>query len=116
MMFRSAAGALVICALATSGAWAAPGFTGATCDSPAFKAYILARLGHGVYTESGKQSTQRFNYGPIISADTVSNTGSKISCQIVVDMDTPRGTRPIHGRFTATAGQGAGSWRWQPGA
>jgi len=80
------------------------------------KAYMLARLGHGVYTESGKQSTQQFNYGPITAADTVSNTGNKISCQITVDLDTPRGTRPIHGRFTAMAGQGKGSWRWQPNA
>jgi len=107
-----------VLAATASAASAAPGFAGATCDSPAIKAYILARLGHGVYTESGKPSMQRFNYGPIVSADTVSNTGNKISCEITVDLDTPRGTRPMHGRFTATQAPGGhrGSWNWQPGA
>jgi len=109
------AGALAVSALMTSTAWAAPGFTGATCDSPAMKAFMLARIGHGILAMTGQQSPLRFNYGPIVSAETVTNTGSKISCEITVDLDTPRGTKPIHGRFTATQTPGAHpSWNWQP--
>ena len=116
-MFRLiVAGALLLTAVPAAWAAPSPGFSKADCDAPAFRAYILARLGHGKYLESGQQSLQRFNYGPITQATTVSNTGTTISCEITVDLDTPKGTRPVHGRFTATQSpNGPSSWRWQPG-
>jgi hypothetical protein len=105
-------------AATASAALAAPGpdFSKASCDTPAFHSYILGRLGHGKYLVSGKQSLDRFNYGPITQATMVSNTGKTIACEISVDWANQRGvTRSLHGRFTAMATpNGAGTWKWQP--
>jgi hypothetical protein len=91
-------------------------FAKASCDTPAFKSFMLARLGRGKSLATGKLMTDRFDFGPIVSATTVSNTGRAISCEISVDLDTRSGTRLVHGRFTATAGtSGRNSWRWLPG-
>jgi len=76
-----------------------------------------ARLGTGKNTLTGKQATGRFNVGPIVQSETISNTGETISCRIEVKMETPSGTRLVHGRFTATRSPtGFASWRWQPGS
>lgn len=113
MLRFAIAAALVLSA--TFGAWAAPGFSHASCETPAFKAFMLARLGHGRSTVTGQLMPTRFDFGPITAARTVSNTGTVISCEISVDLDTRGGTRSIHGRFTASRGPKGGGWRWQPG-
>lgn len=116
-MLRLMVVAAVLAATA-SASWAAPGpdFSKASCDTPAFHTYILGHLGHGKYLVSGKQSLDRFNYGPITQATTVSNTGKTIACEISVDLAGQRGmTHSVHGRFTAMATpNGAGTWKWQP--
>ena len=92
-------------------------FTNATCSSPAFKSYMLSRLGHGQSMTTGRQMTDRFDFGPILQSQTVSDTGDEISCEISVRFASAGASRTIRGRFTATqASNGRGSWRWQPGS
>ncbi|HVW91061.1 MAG TPA: hypothetical protein VHB74_00495 [Devosia sp.] len=96
--------------LLTSVAHAAPDFTHTDCASPAFKAFIAAHLGHGKLTGTDRLSPDRFNYGPIVSATTVTKSATSISCTITVNRDGPRGMHLIHGRFTATRN----GWKWLP--
>jgi hypothetical protein len=115
-VLRSISIAAALLVAMTQFAWAASDFSHASCDSPTFQSYMLARLGHGKSLGTGKAMTDRFNFGPITRATTVSNTGKVISCEISVNVATARGSHAIHGRFTATLGVGPrGSWRWQPG-
>ena len=105
---------LLLLAAGIHTASAAP-FSDATCDSPKFEAFMLAHLGHGNGDTSGKPLGTRFDYGPIESAQTTSNTGNRISCEITVRLDTRSGPRSIRGIFTATAGAGHNTWHWAPG-
>lgn len=110
MIFRVTAAAFAAALLSGSAALAAPDFSKADCASPAFKAFIHARLGHGKVGTSQRLSPDRFNYGPIVSARTVSRSADGIECDVSVDLDTPGGMHPVRGRFSASRG----GWRWQP--
>ena len=115
-MFRSVlAGALLLAG--TIGAEAAQrvDLSKASCETPAFKSVILARLGHGRSKATGQLMPTRFDYGPILSAATISHTGNLISCEITVDLAAGGGTRPIHGRFTLKQGDNSTNWDWSPG-
>ena len=96
---------------AQAAAQAAPHFNNVACDSPAFEKFMLAHLGHGKSVFTGAQMQDRFDFGPITAASTVSNTGSSITCEISVSQQIRGSTRSVHGQFTAT-GNG---WRWRPG-
>lgn len=93
----------------------AANFSGTTCNSPGFEAFMLARLGRGTAFNRARQPKDRPVFGPIISATTDSNTGTTITCSIVVSVGNRVGPRQLHGRFTATAArQGKPAWRWTP--
>ena len=114
-MLRSIVVAAVFLAF-TPSAWAAgTGFAGTTCDAPAFQTWMLSRLGHGKSFTTDKPMPGTIDYGPISQADTVSNTGNDISCEITVVFNNRAGGRPIKGRFTATSSSHGNSWKWQPG-
>lgn len=94
---------------------AAPGFSGADCASPAFRAYMQARIGHGKMAVTNKLNVNRFNYGPISASTTVARTGNSITCEVVLDLSNARGTHQLHGRFTAMqTPRGGATWKWQP--
>ena len=110
--------AAVLVLASASTAWAVPKDTSkASCDSPGLKSYIVNNLGHGKVWQTGQNVPPTLTYGPILSATTVSNNGHTISCDILIDVDTPSGTRAVRGRFTATIGveRGNVSWHWAPG-
>lgn len=109
MAFRTIVAALGAGFLFTSAAWAAD-FSHADCASPAFKAFMHARLGHGKLEQTDRLSPDRFNFGQIVKASTVSRSAGAIICEISVDLAGQGGTHQIHGRFTATQN----GWRWQP--
>ena len=115
-MKRVATAMLLAAILVTpSIAWASAGFSGADCATPAFKAYMLARIGHGKMSTTGKLNVNRFNYGPISEATTVARTGNSITCEVVLDLSGTRGTHQIHGRFTAMQSpKGGAGWKWAP--
>jgi hypothetical protein len=105
---------LLLAAGMVAGPATAAGFSGTTCNSPGFEAFMLARLGRGTAFNRDRQAKDRLLFGPIISATTVSNTGSTITCAIVVSVGNRRGPHQLHGRFTATARKGKPAWRWTP--
>lgn len=121
-MLRSIAAAALLLVLAPPVLAAAPPpggqFAKTDCDAPPFKAFMLSQLGHGKNMVSGRQMPTRFDYGPIVSAQTISNTGTAIVCEIQVDFSPGQtGTHLIHGRFTAMRKpNGQNGWTWQPGS
>ena len=115
-MFRSIlAGGVLLAGTFSAHAAAPADFSKASCETPAFKSFILARLGHGRSNATGMAMPTRFDYGPILGSTTISNTGTVISCEVTVDLDTKTGIRPVHGRFTATSGLPDPHWNWSPG-
>ncbi len=94
-------------------------FANADCNTPAFKAFILARLGHGKGIVSGQQMATRFDFGPITEARTISTTGTAITCEISVEFSGSRSgaAQQIRGRFTAMQKpNGQNGWTWLPGS
>jgi|GEM_PF-3777323 len=89
----------------------------ATCDSPGLKSYILRNLGHGKSFQTGQAVSSALTYGPILEAKTISNDGHTISCELLIDVGAPGGTRAVRGRFTTTIGgeRGNVTWHWAPG-
>jgi hypothetical protein len=113
-MLRAATAALF--AFATAPVLAAD-FSKVSCDSPGFEHFMQTRLGHGKSANTGQPMADRFDFGPISQATTMSNTGRTISCALTVGLDTRGGTRQIHGRFTAMLdASNRVSWRWAPGS
>lgn len=105
---------LSACLLWPSIATAVPGFSGADCANPAFKAYMQARIGHGKLASTNKLNPSRFDYGPISQASTVSRSDNSITCEVVLDLTGTHGTHQIHGRFTALHSPKGNGWKWAP--
>jgi Family of unknown function (DUF6111) len=101
---------LVALILATTSSATLADFSGVSCNSPKFIAYMSAHIGHGKFINGGRQNPKGMLYGPVSGATTISNNGKSIACEVTIGVGGRGGSHVIHGRFTATGRD----WQWLP--